>query len=506
MGVFLVNGNTYAKASLQITTSNTYLTNININRIVPFFQVLLAKLQAQNLAKQMVVLDLTDYLSDKGTLPIWTQIGDRLFLSAILSILKQINVPECHAKILFLIKKWAEKYEVYKDLLPHFQELYSRLTQKNVVFDQNLLTYQIYLDPVKYMNMSVNNQNQINIEVDKECEYEERDYNYSEMMKLKLCLIKTDEKNSKVINYIGTIIESIYLANEILDNNDKEKTIDESLKEIFDFLTDANKCLIEIISTDKINEEELIEFIFAIIEDIQRTKSRAETKIKVGSFMSVITERSLKDGLLIPKKKVKKNNSFDPYLSPEIKRDIRIKDLNDLFEVYSDKPKKQNEEINYYEIQKKFKLVPSEGYNDNNGKDYNNNQQNNNSNQPFTADLIDIFCTKEVVIERKNKIDASDILNDNLKAVYNGNSIDYQKKDSAINQQKVFLQLPQGQCNYDNRYQMMPLQLHQGQSNCNCGNKNQMIYYQQHQQYQIDPRNNTINRPMGQSYSNSISK
>lgn len=254
----------------------------------------------------MLILDLTDYLSDNGTLPIWTQIGSKQYLTAVISILKQIKFPECHAKILFLIKKWAEKYIVYQDLIPNFQELYVRLLQRNVVFAQNLITYQIYLNPIKYLNMIELNKARKEIEEERECEYEERDYNYSETLKLKLCLIKKDENNQRLINYISTVVESIYLANDILDHPSKGKEIFESTKDIFDFLNEAQKFFIEIISSDKVKEEELIKLIIGLNEDIYRTRNRVENKTQARPFLSVFIEQSLKEGLLLPKKSEKK--------------------------------------------------------------------------------------------------------------------------------------------------------------------------------------------------------
>ena len=86
----------------------------------------------------MIAIDIVDYLVDEGKIPLHTQIASKDFLTFIISLLKIKDFPEMQMKILYLIKKWGQRFESQKDILPNFYETYISLRNSNVVFPEKM--------------------------------------------------------------------------------------------------------------------------------------------------------------------------------------------------------------------------------------------------------------------------------------------------------------------------------------------------------------------------------
>ena len=89
-------------------------------------------------SSKLLAIDLIDYLVDEGKSPFHTQIASKDFLTFIISLLKIKDFPELQMKILYLIKKWGQRFESQKDILPNFYETYISLRNSNVVFPEKM--------------------------------------------------------------------------------------------------------------------------------------------------------------------------------------------------------------------------------------------------------------------------------------------------------------------------------------------------------------------------------
>lgn len=409
----------------------------------------------------MLILDLVDYISDKGTMPIWTEISTKAFLSAIIAVLKKTDNPDCHSKILFLIQKWAKKYQKYNELLPNFSELYSKLLKSKVEFSNDqLLTYQIYTEPMKFgqqkCDKSIKNDDENN------------DFSYTEILKIKLNSIKFDEKNAKLYNYLGTMVESVALGNEIIDNTPRGGEVESSLHDIFDFLPKANKCLIELITSDKLQDEQLTEFILGVIEDVNRTISRVEAlqmKKKPEPFLSFFTENSIRKDDDLPHKKPIRNMpnvNRQSLLQSQIQIDSQINSANDLFAVQSNSAQVRPQ----IQIQPHIQNQPQLDNQPQMQPQFHASQQqqpqiiNNQSNS--IPDLFDIFATTEVVQKDPKLWEPTDILSDQLKSAYsNPPQQNYEMSLKAISNP----QIRSLQVNSNSNMNIMPMNLQPNQLN-----------------------------------------
>lgn len=81
-------------------------------------------------------LDLIDYLIDE-TDNVYLHVGQKAFISFIISILKSKDAPEQQMKSLGLIEKWGKKFENQKDKVPNFTEVYASLKKNGVIFPSN---------------------------------------------------------------------------------------------------------------------------------------------------------------------------------------------------------------------------------------------------------------------------------------------------------------------------------------------------------------------------------
>jgi len=84
-----------------------------------------------------LLLDLIDYLVDFTKTPFHNQIGNKDFMSSLLSLLKIKDKPLVQNKVLYLIKKWANKFESQKTTLGIFSDTFTTLISSGVVFPEN---------------------------------------------------------------------------------------------------------------------------------------------------------------------------------------------------------------------------------------------------------------------------------------------------------------------------------------------------------------------------------
>jgi hypothetical protein len=112
-----------------------------------------AKLKDLNEDNQLLALDVLDYLMVQGKMPVTTQIASTDFLNNLVSTLKNRNSPQVNDKILYLIEKWAKRFESQKDIIPNFWDKYTMLKKSGVIFPDNYSSsYHKYLGEGNYNN------------------------------------------------------------------------------------------------------------------------------------------------------------------------------------------------------------------------------------------------------------------------------------------------------------------------------------------------------------------
>ena len=109
-----------------------------------FLDKLKIKLNNFSKHKQLLLLDVLDFLVDKGNMNIWTCISSKKFFQALLDLLKTKDIPEVQMKLLGLIQKWGLNFEDKKNVLPNFFNVYNKLRSNNVQFPSDFESnYQI---------------------------------------------------------------------------------------------------------------------------------------------------------------------------------------------------------------------------------------------------------------------------------------------------------------------------------------------------------------------------
>ena len=93
------------------------------------------RLLKKNVRIQLLTLDLLDMMMTYCKLNFHTLVGSKDFMNILVKLIMAKDVPpEVVQRVLFLIQKWAIKFEKYKDILPLFQDVYNGLKAKDLPF------------------------------------------------------------------------------------------------------------------------------------------------------------------------------------------------------------------------------------------------------------------------------------------------------------------------------------------------------------------------------------
>ena len=280
---------------------------------------------------------------------IWRRFSSKTSMMLFLSMLKTKTQPSIQMKILGLIKKWGEKFVTYKSTVPNFTEVYQNLIRSGVVFPNNYSsTYFQYLP--KMQPQSLNNYcNDFNSNANKG-QSNKGGFDYAENIKYSLVPSKYEPKYTKLVNYLGTLVESIQLANEMIDSS-SPGNVDDSLHEVMVTLREGNNRLIETISSDRLKNEKLMDITIAIDEDINRTMNRYENlrnRSKPEPFLSSFVEKNAMNDIPMRQKSKKSNNppsninrQNNPQPKLNVQPDPSVKSVDDVFDIFSN-PKPSN--------------------------------------------------------------------------------------------------------------------------------------------------------------------
>ena len=425
----------------------------NQNECSNFLSIINTRINNFGKDNQLLLLDIIDYLVDNGNYTILSQISSKEFLKNLLEVLKK-SEDEVQFKILGLIKKWGTQFQ--NQQYQNFIELYQNLQKAGVGFPNNYTsTYQNYLN--NYNNYQNEYESDFNNNYSSNKDYNESKNEYDYVGSIGKVLVPNhfEKKYNKLVKFLKNMSENISLVNEMIDNNETD-----ALSEVVSPLRTGNNTLIETISGDKLKDEKLMEITIAIVDDIDKTMKRYE-KIREGknpgSFSSSFMGKSI--GGIILKKKQRENynnynnNNYGGYNNEEnyrdnnynnnnyninnnnnnyynynnnnynsgnnnyeqkgsrieqfnnIKPDPNIKNVNDLFDVFSppivEQPSNNNLNLN----------IMNNNNMGNNNINMNNNMNNNNN--------MGMNNNSNVIFQQQQKpIDKTQELQENLKKLF----------------------------------------------------------------------------------------
>jgi hypothetical protein len=214
-------------------------------------------LQIYEIKKQLLLLDVIDFLIDKGNINIWIYASSKKFFLPLINLLKIKDIPEVQIKLLYLIKKWGIKFEEQKNIISNFSDIYNRLKNGGVEFpNYNGLDYNIYIKNVKDEKKSINDNDS---------------FYYLEKLKNILKEENFQHKYRRLVAFLLKMNENVKLANNYIDSKNTEK-----LSEVIKILKDGHKTLIDTITGGRLKDENLMEFSLGTSEDINNTLLREE--------------------------------------------------------------------------------------------------------------------------------------------------------------------------------------------------------------------------------------
>ena len=96
-----------------------------------FLEKMKTKLNILGKSKQLLLLDILDFLVDKGNMNIWNCISSKKFFQSLLDLLKTKDVPKVQMKLLGLIQKWGLNFEDKRNILRNHHNIYNKLRSNN---------------------------------------------------------------------------------------------------------------------------------------------------------------------------------------------------------------------------------------------------------------------------------------------------------------------------------------------------------------------------------------
>ena len=384
----------------------------------------------------MILLDIIDFLVDKGNNNHWVQISDKNFYKSILNLLRAQNDEQIKLKILSLIKKWGILFQSKRNKIPNFSDIYESLQKNGVVFPDNyIVSYQ------KYIGNILDNESSIK---------EEFIFDYLESLKEVLMPEKYEKKYSKLLSYLKLLVENIAFANDLMNYN-----LIEGVNDIIKSIKKGNNSLNKTMESGKINDANLKEITLGVSKDINNTSNRFEKLTNQGqiepfisyfienkNFFNVERNKKMKSSLMRSFNLVEKNKREK--LINSINPDPDLYNANNLFGVNEPSAIYENQEVeesynmnnnqfsfcgensfNQYEFQNN--LFPNNStvknpYLLNNVNDNNKNIQNPllNNNNNFNDNVYVNNNNLNIHVDNSNvKMDSGNSSNNNIQFNYN---------------------------------------------------------------------------------------
>ena len=241
------------------------------------------KIRDLNRNTQLLALDFLDYSIDDGKIPLWTQVGSKEFLSSLVNIYKTRNDTEVQTKILYLIQKWANKFQKYNTIIPNFNSTYENLKNNDIEFPEDAeSTYEKYLqggnsgNNNSENNFSNNNFNNNNNNTNNKKNNEENNSenkNYVKRINVDLRTSSYERKYKRLVNKLDDWTQQIQDANIFMDNANEEG-FDDDLRGIMSDLETGKNQLVDTIESGKLKDEKLMQISLNVKDDIDMTIKR----------------------------------------------------------------------------------------------------------------------------------------------------------------------------------------------------------------------------------------
>ena len=382
--IFKTNGGT----TRQWRSANEILLT-HTEEIKKYVSYMKNKIRDLNKNTQILALDFLDYSIDDGKIPLWTQVGSKEFLSSLVNIYKTRNDEEVQIKILYLIKKWANKFQKYNTIIPNFNLTYENLKNNEVEFPENMeSTYEKYLQ-------GGNNENNLSSNKLKNKTINSENKNYLKKINLDLRTSSYERKYKRLVNKLDDWTQQIQDANVFMDAFD-ENGFDDELRGICSELELGKNQLDDTIDSGKLKDEKLMQISLNVQKDIENTLKRwndVKNGRKPESFQSSFFSGQ-NSGSNYNNNFSENNNSnqnkggfdllgFDDFGGNNINNNNQSNNLgNDLLDVFSGNNNNNNFNSNNNQGNDFFNNMGSNNNLQNNNQNFlgNNNGQNNQNN------------------------------------------------------------------------------------------------------------------------------
>ena len=224
-----------------------------------FLEKMKIKLNNFSKSRQLLLLDVLDFLVDKGNMNIWTCISSKKFFQSLLDLLKTKDVPEVQMKLLGLIQKWGLNFEDKRNILPNYYNVYNKLRSNNVQFPSDFESnYQIYISENDNLNYNNNNdyeeKERDNSDKEENDDDNEETFYYMDSLKDVLKVPNFEHKYRRLVNFLVKMHDNIEKANLLIDSREHA-----GLRDIINTLREGNNTLIDTISGGRLKDEKLME-------------------------------------------------------------------------------------------------------------------------------------------------------------------------------------------------------------------------------------------------------
>ena len=262
--IFKTNGGT----TRQWRSANEILLT-HTDEVKKYVAYMKNKIRDLNKNIQLLALDFLDYSIDDGKIPLWTQVGSKDFLTSLVNLYKTRSDEEVQNKILYLIKKWSNKFQKYNTIIPNFNSTYENLKNNDIEFPDDMeSTYEKYLQGGNSSNTNTNNNNQFQ---NKEITSENK--NYLKRLNLDLRTSSYERKYKRLVNKLDDWTQQIQDANVLMDMVN-ENGFDDELRGLCNDLESGKGQLIDTIESGKLKDEQLMQISLNVREDIEMTLKR----------------------------------------------------------------------------------------------------------------------------------------------------------------------------------------------------------------------------------------
>ena len=253
------------------------LLNTRENEIPVFCTYIKHKINGYDKQNSLLALDFIDFCVDYGNINLWSQLNSKDFLTSLFTNLKTREDTEIQSKILFLIEKWAKKFEEDYPELSNFQNIYILLKKNNVEFPINMQSdYNKYIKFIHIKNNNIHNN-----DYDNESQNENNKINFKETdpetylrdINLDLNTSSYEKKYKKLVNKLYDWTHDIHEIN-ILINRNNGGINNNKISGLIKDLSSGNRQLIETIQSGKLKDETLMNISLNVTSDIDMTLRR----------------------------------------------------------------------------------------------------------------------------------------------------------------------------------------------------------------------------------------